>query len=77
MQISEIRPQHEVNVDMSFEWTRDSRWATTFIPSLTQALYTLRKPFEDFKRDSAAFLHQENCMLLDQLELATLATLAL
>ena len=56
MQASEIRPQPEVNVDISFEWTRDSRWATIFIPSLTQALYTSRKPFEDFKRDSAAFL---------------------
>jgi hypothetical protein len=41
---------------MSLKWTRDPQWTTTFIPSLTQLLYTSRKPFEDFKRDSAAFL---------------------
>ena len=40
---------------MSLKWTRDSQWTTTFIPSLTQLLYTSHKPFKDFKRDSAAF----------------------
>lgn len=53
---SEIGPQLKVDVDMSIKWTRDPRWAAAFIPSLTQALYTSRKPFEDFKRDSATFL---------------------
>jgi hypothetical protein len=53
---SEIRPQPKVDVDISIKWTRDPQWAAAFIPSLTQALYTSRKPFEDFKRDSATFL---------------------
>ncbi|KAF8800254.1 hypothetical protein BYT27DRAFT_7175602 [Phlegmacium glaucopus] len=55
MQVPEIRPT-KVNVDMSLQWTCNPQWAAAFIPSLTQALYTSCKPFEDFKRDSAAFL---------------------
>lgn len=57
MHVPEIREQVNIDVDMSLKWTRDPQWAAAFIPSLTQALYTSRKPFEDFKRDSAAFLN--------------------
>jgi len=58
MQVPKIRPQPEVNIDMSLKWTRDHpQWAAAFIPSLTQALYTSHKPFEDFKCDSVAFLN--------------------
>jgi hypothetical protein len=52
----EIRGQPKVDIDVSIKWTHDPQWAAAFIPSLTQALYTSHKPFEDFKRDSAAFL---------------------
>jgi hypothetical protein len=45
-----------VDANISLKWTRDPQWAAAFIPSLTQVLYTSRKPFEDFKRDSATFL---------------------
>lgn len=53
---SDFRNAANANVDISIKWTRDPQWAAAFIPSLTQALYTSHKPFEDFKRDSAAFL---------------------
>jgi hypothetical protein len=55
MQVPEI-PKVDSDVDISIKWTRDPQWAAAFIPSLTQALYTSHKPFEDFKRDSAGFL---------------------
>ena len=44
------------NVDIILQWTRLPEWANTFIPSLTQALYTSHEPFSDFKQDSDGFL---------------------
>lgn len=35
---------------------RDPLWASAFVPSLSQALYTSYNPFSDFKRDSGTFL---------------------
>jgi hypothetical protein len=53
---TQISPQPKVEANISIKWTQDPQWAAAFIPSLTQALYTSCKPFEDFKRDSTTFL---------------------
>ena len=35
---------------------KDSRWANTFIPTITHALYVSREPFVDFTSESTDFL---------------------
>jgi hypothetical protein len=54
MPAPETAPQ--ANDNLTLKWTQDPEWAAAFIPTLTQLLYTSTKPFEEFKRDSDAFL---------------------
>lgn len=38
------------------KWFSGPQWSEIFLPSLSQALYVARNPFDDFKKDSPQFI---------------------
>jgi hypothetical protein len=47
--------ENGVATDQS-KWFSGHQWSEIFIPSLSQALYVARNPFDDFKKDSPKFI---------------------